>query len=579
MPVTLSVNIQLVTFFMLSTSSFVDNLREKRPLTCIYLPHIKDTDCLMRSTQSVLIVDDSAIIQQTTKLILVNGHFQSANIFCASTASDAIKYCQQQTFDILFLDFNLGFGSTGLQLLERLHHNELLCHSPLIFILTADDSPSVLMGFSEYQPDDYLVKPLRLSTLKQRLEYSFEQRAMNNRAFTHYQHVGVSGIEAMCTQHTPPINLHCTTITAVAKRLFNQKKPHLHADIEALLMLIHQRYQSLPAQLLLAQLWLQQQQFQSLDPLLAQLRNLYPNHLMLLEYSACSALLQNKITQGYDFWLQAHNVSKNNLQRLFGLLWIESHFQNHSAMQQHLREAISYLRHSVWDKPYYHAFIIWLQLQHSDKKNLPIERLWRTISQQKTITKNERPFIYLLQAWQYLDNENHLNAYKSYIAAIEAMLHADLEKNNFEFNAIALSISKRLAMAQHQLKCYQVLQQNISQHHADPHSAIKKMWLETMQPISNHQNDQQYRYALRLVKQKYYIEAGQTILQLWPHYRFDEILARCLVELSSRGYLDSNPQHQIWIKEARWTFESQDFKPDWYLKLKAQYGCLQRPLS
>ena len=105
------------------------------------------------------------------------------------------------------------------------------------------------------------------------------------------------------------------------------------------------------------------------------------------------------------------------------------------------------------------------------------------------------------------------------------------------------------------------------------------MWfILTLQPTSNHQTDDQYRYALRLVKQKYYIEAGQIILQLWPHYRFDGVLARCLVELFSRGYVDNDPQHQLWIKEARWTFESQDFKPEWYLKLKTQYRSLQRPL-
>lgn len=78
--------------------------------------------------------------------------------------------------------------------------------------------------------------------------------------------------------------------------------------------------------------------------------------------------------------------------------------------------------------------------------------------------------------------------------------------------------------------------------------------------------------------QKYYIETGQSMLLLWPQYRFDDALARCLVELFSRGYIDNDPRHQLWIKEARWTFESQRFKPDWYLKLKAQYRCLQRPL-
>ncbi len=30
--------------------------------------------------------------------------------------------------------------------------------------------------------------------------------------------------------------------------------------------------------------------------------------------------------------------------------------------------------------------------------------------------------------------------------------------------------------------------------------------------------------------QKYYIEAGQSMLLLWPQYRFDDVLARCLVK-------------------------------------------------
>ncbi|KJG12192.1 hypothetical protein UB38_16975 [Photobacterium iliopiscarium] len=105
---------------------------------------------------------------------------------------------------------------------------------------------------------------------------------------------------------------------------------------------------------------------------------------------------------------------------------------------------------------------------------MPIERLWRTISQQKTITKNERPFIYLLQAWQYLDNGNNLNAYKSYIAAMENAQQTTQGQYNFEFDAIALCISKRLAMTRHQINCYQRLQQHLDQHKNEPHSIIKK---------------------------------------------------------------------------------------------------------
>ncbi|MCG3864706.1 MULTISPECIES: response regulator [unclassified Photobacterium] len=533
----------------------------------------------MVNSQSILIVDDSVIIQQTTKLILLKAKFEAQRIYFASNAQDAIKLCQRNVFDIIFIDFNLGIGSTGLQLLERIHHNQLITHHPLIFIVTADDSESILMGFSEYQPTDYLIKPFRLETLTTRINVHFNKHKFEDSVFNTYQSKGWLGVQEFIENYSS-CDKYWSSVTTLAKRLLLNKVMESYGDIEVMLNSLLQQNDYVPAKLLLAQLWLEQDKFDKLTPLLSSINSSSPQqHLTLLDLKARSALKQNRISIGYEFWLAAHKVSRNNLYRLFGLIWIEFCLQHDTEIERHIREACFSLRFSIWDKPQYYAFLVWIQLQQHNKKNKSVEKLWGSINQQQKLTKHERAYVYLLKAYQATENNSTLIAYREFMNALNYTEHHENNVLPSEFLIVALSIAIKLSMHSYIMKFVQKLTEILNLQPNDPHNVIKKMWLKAQTAKINENKCAEYNYALQLVKQKQFATAGKLLITLWPLYRFDITLARCIVELFARGYLNLYDAEKNTIIEARWVFESQDIKPEWYKTLKNKHTALNKPLS
>ncbi|KPA51910.1 histidine kinase [Photobacterium leiognathi subsp. mandapamensis] len=532
----------------------------------------------MTNSQSILIVDDSAIIQQTTKLILLKGKFEAQRIFTASNAQDAVKLCQRQMFDIIFIDFNLGLGSTGLQLLERLHHNQLIAHNPLIFIVTADDSESILMGFSEYQPTDYLIKPFRLETLTSRINFHFNKHNFDNAVFENYQSNGWFGAQRFLENHSY-CDKYWSAVTTLAKRLLINNKSENHTDIELMLNDILQQNDYVPAKLLLAQLWLSQNKLEQLLPFLTSINSSSPQqHLSLLDLKARAAIKQNRISMGYEFWLSAHKLSRNNLYRLFGLIWIEFCLQHDTEIDRHIREACASLRYSIWDRPQNYAFLVWVQLHQHSKKNVPVEKLWGQISQLQKYTKHDRAYLYLLRAYQATETHSTLVAYRDFMTAISSIEELEQHDLSSEFLIIALSVAIRLSMHSHIVKYSQQLAEKFNDNPNEPHNIIKQIWLKAQTAKINENKSAEYKYALQLVKQKQFHIAGQLIVTLWPLYRFDITLGRCIVEMYARGYLDLYLSDKNLIIEARWVFESQENKPEWYLKLKSKHAVLNKPL-
>lgn len=532
----------------------------------------------MVNSQSILIVDDSVIIQQTTKLILLKAKFEAQRIYFASNAQDAIKLCQRNVFDIIFIDFNLGLGSTGLQLLERLHHNQLITHHPLIFIVTADDSESILMGFSEYQPTDYLIKPFRLETLTSRINVHFNKHKFEDTVFNTYQSKGWLGVQEYIENYSY-CDKYWSSVTTLAKRLLINKMTASYDDIDVMLNSLLQQNDYVPAKLLLAQLWLEQNKFDQLTPLLTSINSSSPQqHLTLLDLKARSALKQNRISMGYEFWLAAHKVSRNNLYRLFGLIWIEFCLQHDTEIERHIREACFSLRFSIWDKPQNYAFLVWVQLQQHNKKHQSIEKLWSAINQQQKITKHERAYVYLLRAYQAAENNSNLIAYREFMNALNYVGHHEYNELPSEFLIIALSTAIKLSMQTYIIKFVKQLTEIFNLQPHEPHNVIKQMWLKAQTAKINENKCAEYSYALQLVKQKQFVTAGQSLFKLWPLYRFDITLARCIVELFARGYLDLYVSEKNTVNEAKWVFESQDIKPEWYKTLKTKHSVLNKLL-
>ena len=68
---------------------------------------------------TILIVDDEATVRQTVREWLAQAQLD-CDILTASDAESALKIANQQPIDLAILDWNLGSGDDGLQLLQDL---------------------------------------------------------------------------------------------------------------------------------------------------------------------------------------------------------------------------------------------------------------------------------------------------------------------------------------------------------------------------------------------------------------------------------------------------------------------------
>lgn len=121
-----------------------------------------------------LIIDDFENFRLSLKQMVRSCGVEQIDV--AINGEDAIRRCEQENFDIILCDYNLGDGKNGQQVLEELRFNNLLRHTGLFIMVTAETSKDMVMGALEYLPDAYITKPLTKAVLQQRLDKLIEQR-------------------------------------------------------------------------------------------------------------------------------------------------------------------------------------------------------------------------------------------------------------------------------------------------------------------------------------------------------------------------------------------------------------------
>ncbi len=120
------------------------------------------------NNQSILVIDDFAAFRGTIKSML--HRLGAQRIDQASNGSEAVKLCQENDYDLIFCDYNLGEGQDGQQVLEELHQRSIIRRGTLFIMVTAETTSAQVMGAIEYRPDSYLTKPFTGDQLGQRLK-------------------------------------------------------------------------------------------------------------------------------------------------------------------------------------------------------------------------------------------------------------------------------------------------------------------------------------------------------------------------------------------------------------------------
>ena len=114
-----------------------------------------------------LIVDDMADIRTAVTRWCVD--FGCQRVDTAGSGEEALDSAQGHAYDLFLIDYNLGSGKNGQQLIEEIRFHRHFKPGALFVLITGEASSQDIIHALEFQPDDYLHKPLNRNVLRQRL--------------------------------------------------------------------------------------------------------------------------------------------------------------------------------------------------------------------------------------------------------------------------------------------------------------------------------------------------------------------------------------------------------------------------
>ncbi|MEW8340763.1 MAG: response regulator, partial [Candidatus Thiodiazotropha taylori] len=115
-----------------------------------------------------LVVDDFGDMRSMMKNMLMACGVREIKL--ARNGNEAIELMEQERFDVVLCDYNLGAGRDGQQILEEAKYRHLMGLGSVFVMVTAENTRDMVMGAVEYEPDSYLTKPFNKDFLKTRLE-------------------------------------------------------------------------------------------------------------------------------------------------------------------------------------------------------------------------------------------------------------------------------------------------------------------------------------------------------------------------------------------------------------------------
>ncbi|CCN33459.1 putative CheY-like receiver [Vibrio nigripulchritudo SO65] len=189
------------------------------------------------SNKKVLLIDDCELIRGTSRIMILKLGFQPENIFMCATAKRGLQLCKAHDFDVVIIDQNLGEGASGLDFLKALHIQQLRQSHTIIIVATADNSSLVVQRFSQYRPNSYIVKPLRMDSLTASIQTNLEIQILSARACEEYHQSGINGFMTSLRSTSSP-----KKVAHVIEQFANNEK----ATLQHRLMVLQAFYKSHP---------------------------------------------------------------------------------------------------------------------------------------------------------------------------------------------------------------------------------------------------------------------------------------------------------------------------------------------
>lgn len=267
---------------------------------------------------SFLIIDDSTVIQNALRALLSRIGVPTNNIACCPTAGAAVGNCKQQKFDVLFVDHNLGHGSTGLQMLEQLKLLRLISDTTLVYIVTGNEDPQIELAYSDYMPAKYIQKPIRPEEIIQVINHDLIKRQFSTSMIAAYTKEGLAGVKPLIFKAPNKVILK-DSMLKLASRLIKVNRLQEALSVNKTLLSIIK--ESVEADIQYAEILLAQKEYDVVNQHLDGLLQKHKENLQIVDLKAKVAFEKDNIAIATRFWKKGFELSPYSYIRYSKLVW------------------------------------------------------------------------------------------------------------------------------------------------------------------------------------------------------------------------------------------------------------------
>ncbi|WP_421142551.1 response regulator, partial [Aeromonas dhakensis] len=151
----------------------------------------------------ILLVNEQRSFQVMMKAMLIN--IGISRITYVNSAEEARRRCQKESFDIYLIDYELGVGENGRQLLESLRDQKLIPPQSVVIMVSGDSSRAMVLSALEAEPDEYLMKPFSQEQFSFRLKRALARRQALESVFSALAEENLTTLLAACAERADAV--------------------------------------------------------------------------------------------------------------------------------------------------------------------------------------------------------------------------------------------------------------------------------------------------------------------------------------------------------------------------------------
>jgi len=375
--------------------------------------------------KKILIVDDQKAFHVMLKAMLTN---QGAkDITFVDTTEQAVKIASVVKFDIYLLDYNLGSGKNGVQLLDYLKQNKLIPDHALCFIITGDSNKRMVLTAIEKSPDDYLMKPFSPVQLSTRLTAAAHRKTMLQaiyKAISDKNHVLAISLCKQKIDQAPEYRNLCKNLLA---EIYIQIEDFENAD-RILKPLIELRPLVRPCISLGRSYFLQKKYKESIEVLTRLIEN-SPLQMEAYRWLAHSYKKDGQLNNALNVLTQAANTTHHSIERHQEVALLANEMEEYAVMLNSYYSILHLSRNSFYPDPCHLANYL--------RSIINLAKQEKDIGQRKLILKKVSSALYQSRFEEGKNKDFNFNGFDEiYQANVHFALNDHLKAKRRIFNTL-----------------------------------------------------------------------------------------------------------------------------------------------